>query len=114
LLQISVVDLGTALDEIKGPDRYEAARHYLLEFVKGVELRRDNFQLGDIDRVTLAGQPAARVRWSGSFAGEPAVGVMYCALIGHSVVNLQSQDAGVGITPAMYSAIAAIDAIRIH
>jgi hypothetical protein len=114
LLQISTVDLGAALDQVKGPDRYEAAKHYLLEFVKGVGQRRDNFQLGDVDRVTLAGLPAARVRWSGSLGNEPAVGVMYCVLVHHSVVSLHTQDAGSELTPAMYSAMSAIDAIQVH
>jgi len=114
LLQISTVDLGSALEQIKGADRYEAARHYLLEFVKGVGRRRNNFQLGDVDRVTLAGLPAARVRWTGSLEDEPAIGVMYCVLVNHSVVSLHTQDAGSEITPAMYSALAAIDAIQVH
>jgi hypothetical protein len=114
LLQISAVEVGPTLDQIKGPDRFEAARHYLLEFVKGVGLRRDNFQLGDIDQVTLAGLPAARVRWTGSVGDEPAIGVMYCLLVHHSVVSLHTQDSGSEVTPAMYSAMSAIDAIEVH
>jgi hypothetical protein len=114
LLQVSAVDVGATLEQIRGPDRYEAARHYLLEFVKGIGVRREHFQLGDVDRVTLAGLPAARVRWTGTVEDEPAIGVMYCVLVKHSVVSLHTQDAGSEITPAMYSAIAAIDAIEVR
>jgi hypothetical protein len=39
---------------------------------------------------------------------------MYCVLVNHSVVSLHTQDAGSEITPAMYSALAAIDAIQVH
>ncbi len=113
LLQISAVDVGPSLDDIQGSDRFEAARHYLLEFVKGVGLRREHFELGTVDQVTLAGLPAARVHWTGTLQDEPEVGVMYCVLVHHSVVSLQSQDSGSAITPAMYSAITAIDAIRV-
>jgi hypothetical protein len=38
---------------------------------------------------------------------------MYCVLVGHSVVSLHTQDLGSAITPAMYSAMRAIEGVRI-
>jgi hypothetical protein len=112
LLQVSAIDLGTSLDGITQAQRAEAAQHYLLEFARAVGRNRDNFELGDIEQVSLAGLPAARVRWTGTFGGSAAIGVMYCVLVGHSVVSLHTQDLGASITPAMYSAMSAIEGVR--
>jgi drug/metabolite transporter (DMT)-like permease len=114
LLQVSTVDLGNSLDGITAEQRVEAAKHYLLEFIKGVSQQRDSFELGTVDAVTLAGLPAARVRWTGRRGVTPSIGVMYCVLVGHSLVNFRTQDEGSQITPAMYSAITAIEAMRVR
>ena len=106
LLQVSAVDVGTSLDGISPAQQAEGARHYLLEFVNGIGQRRENFELGDIEQVSLAGLPAARVRWNGAVGDKAAIGVMYCVLNGRS---LHTQDTGSTITAAMYSAISAID-----
>lgn len=112
LLQVSVLDGGAAFDEASTDDRFVGAQHYLLEFVRGVGGTEDHFQLAEIEHASLAGLPAARARWTGTVAGKPIVGVMYCVLVGHSIVSLRTEDAGPAITPAMYGAIAAIEAVR--
>jgi hypothetical protein len=114
LLQVSAVDVGTTLDGISPAQQAEGARHYLLEFVKGIGQRRSNFELGDIEQISLAGLPAARVRWTGTVGDKAAIGVMYCVLVGHSVVSLHTQDIGPTITPAMYSAMSAIEHVRVR
>jgi hypothetical protein len=114
LLQVSAIDVGASLDGITAAQRAEGARHYLLEFVNGIGQRRGNFELGDIEPVTLAGLPAARVRWTGTVDGGAAIGVMYCVLVGHSVVSLHTQDIGFTITPSMYSAMSAIEKVRVR
>jgi hypothetical protein len=114
LLQVSTIDLGAALDAVQPADRFEAARHYLLEFVKGVGRGGEDLQIDEVEQVKLAGLPAARVRFTGKLEHQPAIGVMYCVLVHHSVVSLRTQDEGSQITPAMYSAISAIDALRVH
>jgi hypothetical protein len=112
LLQVSAIDLGTSLDGITPAQRPEAVKHYLLEFAKGIGQGLGDFKFGDIEQVTLAGVPAARGRWTGTAGGSPAVGVLYCVLVGHSIVSLHTQDIGSEITPAMYSAIGAIERVR--
>jgi hypothetical protein len=114
LLQVSAIDVGSSLDGITAAQRAEGARHYLLEFVGGIGQRRSNFEVGDIDEVSLAGLPAARVRWTGTVDGHDAIGVMYCVLVGHSVVSLHTQDVGSAITPTMYSAMSAIEKVRVR
>jgi hypothetical protein len=114
LLQVSAIDVGTSLDGFTPAQRAEAARHYLLEFIRGIARQRGDFELGDVEQVALARLPAARVRWTGTVGGHPAIGVMYCVLVGHWVVSLHTQDAGSEITPAMYSAIGAIEGVRVR
>jgi hypothetical protein len=114
LLQVSTVDLGASLDGITADQRIEAVKHYLLEFTKGVAQQRAGFELGTVDSVTLAGLPAARVRWTGILGETPTIGVMYCVFVGRSLVNFRTQDQGSEITPAMYSAITAIEAMRVR
>ena len=114
LLQVSAIELGTPLDAFTRPQRAEAAKHYLLEFAKGIGQGLGDFKFGDLEQVTLAGLPAARGRWTGTVGGNPAVGVLYCVLVGRSVVSLHTQDVGPEITPAMYSAIGAIEGVRVR
>jgi len=115
LLQVSAIDVGSSLDGITRAQREEGATHYLLEFVRGVGQPLLNFQFGEFEHVPLAGLPAARVRWTATTtSGQAAIGVIYCVLVGHSVVSLQSRDMGTAITPAMYSAMSAIEGVRIR
>jgi hypothetical protein len=112
LLQVSAIDIGSSLDAIAPAERIQAASHYLMEFLKGLGQRLGQFEFGGFEKATLAGQPAARVRWTGTVAGHATIGIMYCVLVGHSVVSLQTQDIGSAITPEMYSAIGAIEGVR--
>jgi len=114
LLQVSAIDVGNSLDGITPAQRKEATSHYLLEFLKGMGKRLEQFEFGDIDQASLARLPAARVRWTGTIEGNPTIGIMYCVLVRHSVVSLLTQDVGSDITPAMYTAIGAIEGIRVR
>ena len=113
-LQVSAIDVGSSLDGIAPTERIQAASHYLMEFLKGLGQQLGHFEFGEFTQATLAGLPAARVRWTGTVAGHATIGLMYCVLVGHSVVSLQTQDIGSGITPEMYSAIGAIEAVRVR
>jgi hypothetical protein len=54
------------------------------------------------------------VHWSATASGEAAIGIIYCVLVGHSVVSLETRDTGKQITPAMYSAMSAIEGVRVR
>jgi hypothetical protein len=114
LLQVSAIDLGASLDGITQAQRVEGANHYLLDFVRGVGHSLENFKFGEFEQLSLAGLPAARVHWSATTMGHAAVGVIYCVLVGHSVVSLQTRDTGTEITPAMYAAMGAIEGVRVR
>jgi hypothetical protein len=115
LLQVSAIDVGSSLDGITQAQRVEGASRYLLEFVRGVGQSLLNFKFGEFEHLSLAGLPASRVLWTATTAsGHAAVGVIYCVLVGHSVVSLQTRDTGTEITPAMYTAMSAIEGVRVR
>jgi hypothetical protein len=112
LLQISTYNEGSALKGISAAQRAEGAKKYLLDFVGGVGRRRDDFKLGAVEPLSLAGLPAARVRWTGTLGEVSSIGVMYCVLIDTTIVSFHTQDTGSDITTAMRSAMAAIEGVR--
>src|SRR5271154_3671498 len=114
LLQVSAIDVGASLDRITHAQAVEGANHYLLEFVRGIGHSLENFGFGEFEQVSVAGLPAARVRWTATISHHAAIGIIYCVLVGRSVVSLQTQDVGSEITPAMYSAISAIEGARVR
>lgn len=115
LLQVSAIDVGSSLNGITPEQRLEGATRYLLEFVRGVGEPLLKFQFGEFEHVSLAGVPAARTRWTATTTtGQAAIGVIYCVLVGHSVVSLQTRDTGTDITPGMYAAIGAIEGVRVR
>jgi hypothetical protein len=115
LLQVSAVDVGSSLDGITQAQRLEGATRYLLQFLRGVAQPLSSFQFGEFEHVSLAGLPAARVRWTATTSsGRPTIGVIYCVLVGHSVVSLQTRDTGTEFTPAMYSAMSAIEGVHVR
>ncbi len=115
LLQVSAIDVGSTLEGITQAQRLEGATHYLVQFVRGIGASLANFQFGEFEHVSLAGLPAARVRWTATNSqGHAVIGVIYCVLVGHSVVSLQTRDAGTEITPAMYTAMGAIEGVRVR
>jgi hypothetical protein len=115
LLQVSAIDVGSSLDGITQAQRVEGARHYLLEFVRAVGQSLQNFRFSEFEHVSLAGLPAERVRWTATTSsGHAAIGVIYCVLVGHTVVSLQTRDSGTEITPAMYTAMSAIAGVRVR
>jgi hypothetical protein len=114
LLQVSAIDLGPSLEGITAAQRTEGAQHYLLEFARGLGQKLGHFAVGDIEQISLAGLPAARARWTGTLGADAAIGVMYCVLVGRSVVSLSTQDIGTEITPAMYGAMDAIENVRVR
>ena len=113
MLQVSAIDVGSSLDGITQAQRLEGATRYLLQFVRGVGEPLLKFQFGEFEHLSVAGVPAARTRWTGTTTtGQAAIGVIYCVLVGHSVVSLQTRDTGTDITPGMYAAIGAIEGAR--
>ena len=115
LLQISIYDFGSAAQGAPSEKELaEGAEKYLGDFLKGIERHRTDYSQSPIERVKLAGLPAARSTWKGQAGGIAAVGVMYCVIVNQRiVVSLHTQDAGSAPTPAMREAMKAIESVRV-
>jgi hypothetical protein len=114
LLQITTYEEGSNLKGMTREQRAESAKKYLVDFVSGVARRRDNFKLGPVEPLSLAGLPAARVEWTGSVGTVSGIGVMYCVLVDGTIVSFHTQDTGTEITTAMKIAMAAIEGVRMR
>jgi len=114
LLQVTTYDDGPDLRSSGWQARAQSAKKYLLEFVAGVAQQRENFQLGEVESLSLAGEPAVRVKWTGTVGSATAIGVMYCVLLDTAIVSFHTQDTGSEITDAMKSAMAAIESIKVR
>ena len=114
LLQVTTYEEGPELRSIGWQARAQGAKKHLMEIVAGVGQQHENFQLGEVESLSLAGEPAARVRWTGTVGSAAAIGVMYCVLIDESIVSFHTQDSGSAITDAMKSAMTAIEGMRVR
>jgi len=91
LLQITTYDFGSKLKDMPKEELADAAEHYLLQFLGGVERKRTGFHASKPTRVSLGKIPAARVEWTGTAQGEAMSGVMYCVIVGTTVVEFHTQ-----------------------
>jgi hypothetical protein len=112
LLQVTTYDAGAGLAGITNAQRAEGAEKYLLDFIGGVQRKRENFKLGAVQKISLASVPAARVSWTGEAGGMPTNGVMYCVIVGTTIVSFHTQDTGSEVTAAMQIAMKAIEGVQ--
>lgn len=114
LLQVTIYDFGSQLDGASPQDLAKGSEKYLREYLSGVEHRRTDYLLSQIEHLKLAGLPAARATWTGRVDGTPSVGVMYCVIVQKQfVVSFHTQDLGNAPTDAMRQAMKSIEAVRI-
>ncbi|MDX1756017.1 MAG: hypothetical protein R3175_08175 [Marinobacter sp.] len=92
LLQISIWNPGGTFPSMTGQQREEAAKSYLMQFLSGVARARRGFRHGDVEILSISGQPVARVAWQGEVDKGSAEGVMYCYLGRSQLVVLHTQD----------------------
>jgi hypothetical protein len=104
LLQINVVDIGTAGEA--------SAEKYLGQFLTEVGRRRSPYSASPVAHIQLAGLPAVRATWNGSIGGRHAVGVMYSVIVRNRfAVILHTQDLGSIPTTGMLEAMHAIESV---
>jgi len=92
LLQITETDLGSTAVEIPAEERGKAAEKYLLQLLDGVARRRSSFETSGPSRLELGGLPGAKISWQGTTLDRRLSGVMYCVVVGMTVVSFHTQD----------------------
>lgn len=114
LLQISTYDFRSALEGMPEEERGNASEYYLGQFLGGVERKRTSFSASRPERLSLGGLTASRVTWTGRFNGLSTSGVMYCLIIGTTVVSLHTQDIDGAPTGNRSAAIAAFEGLIVR
>ena len=113
LLELTVYDFGPKLAQATAEELASGSEQYLRQFLRGIEGRRANYALSQVQHVQLAGVPASRATWTGRAGPAELVGVMYCVIVKNRyVVSFHTQDLGSRPTSAMREAITAIESVQ--
>ena len=92
LLQITTWNPGKPFPEMSDDELKKGTAQYLAQFLSGVARKRNNFEQGDIEFITISDVPVAKVEWSGQLGSKKAHGVMYCYVFNSKIVSLHTQD----------------------
>ena len=92
LLQITTWDSGQIFPEMSIDELKKGSKNYLLQFLSGIEKRRENFKHGQIEFIEISAQPTAKISWSGDAQGENLHGIMYCLIFNSKVYSFHTQD----------------------
>lgn len=92
LLQITAWDPGQTIPPMSAEELKKGSKQYLLQFLGGVERKRNNFKRREVQFVQISGHPAAKVAWSGEVQGKEVHGVMYCLIFNSKIYSLHTQD----------------------
>jgi hypothetical protein len=111
LLQISTYDFGAKLKDVPKEELGNGAEHYLLQFLGGIERRRTEYHGSSPTRVLLGGIPAARAEWTGKAKNQLMSGVMYCVIVGTTVVAFHTQGFSDSAPSDRTAAIRAIESV---
>jgi len=92
LLQITIWNPGQKFPEMSINELKAGSEKYLLQFLGGIEKKRNNFKQSQVEFVQISGNPAAKVTWTGLVQGEEAHGVMYCLVFNSTIYSFHTQD----------------------
>lgn len=92
LLQITTWNPGQTFPEMSVADLKAGSEQYLLQFLGGIKLKRENFKQGQVEFIEVSGQSLAKVSWNGKAQGESVHGVMYCFIYNSKIYTFHTQD----------------------
>lgn len=92
LLQITTWDPGQSFPQMTNEELKSGSVQYLLQFLSGVQRKRDSFKKGEVELIEVSGQPVAKIAWSGSIQGKEVHGIMYCLVYNSKIYSFHTQD----------------------
>lgn len=113
LLQVSRWDFGDRVAPPPAARRGEAAEGLALQFLAGIQRRRQDFRTDPPERIRLGGVEAARITWTGKAEGHGMRGAMYALIVGNHGIALHAQDFDDAPPEHHAAARAAIEALSI-
>lgn len=94
LLQITIFTPPNGIPALNPANQLAFSKQYLMQFLEGVKRRRDDFSTSAIENVTIAGEPAVRIRWKGQDSDSQLrmYGEMYCMIHENRLLSFHVQD----------------------
>ena len=92
LLQITTWNPGKKFPSMSKEKLKAGSEQYLLQFLGGIERRRENFERSQVEFIEVSGHPLAKVKWKGKSMGESVHGVMYCFIYNSKIYSFHTQD----------------------
>lgn len=92
LLQITTWNPGTSFPQMSEQELKEGSKNYLLQFLGGIERKRENFERQEVEFIEISGRPAAKVEWNGTIQEKSIHGVMYCLVYNSKIYSFHTQD----------------------
>ena len=92
LLQITTWNPGQTFPSMSIEELRAGSEQYLLQFLGGIERKRENFKQSQVEFIQISGHPVAKVSWSGKAQGEDVHGVMYCLVFNSKIYSFHTQD----------------------
>jgi hypothetical protein len=91
VLELSTYDFGARMPSVPKEQLGEMADRYAAQFLGATKQRRQAFSAAPPVRVSLDGNPASKISWTGSVGGRIGGGVLYCTVVGTRVIRMQVQ-----------------------
>jgi hypothetical protein len=91
LIQVTTLHGGPDLEGLADAERGHAADYFVRDVLTGIERARTSFEAGEPTRVSIGGLPAARIEWTGMVGDFRMSGVIYCVLVGPTLVSFHTQ-----------------------
>ena len=92
LLQITAWEPDEQFSDLSTQRKKKLSKRYLLQFLGGIERRRDSFERDSVEFVRISGEPTAKVDWRWEVQGQSVHGVMYCLIVNSTIYSFQTQD----------------------
>ena len=92
LLQITIWNLGRTFPSVSSEELKVRSEQNLMQFLSGIERRREDFKREQVEFVQISGHPAAKVAWSGKAEGKNIHGIMYCLILNSKIYIFHTQD----------------------
>lgn len=92
LLQITTWNPGQKFPEMSKDELKAGSEQYLLQFLGGIERKREHFERGEVKFIEVSGHPLAKVSWKGKAMGQSVHGVMYCFIFNSKIYSFHTQD----------------------
>ncbi|MCV6623458.1 MAG: hypothetical protein OIF51_17095 [Cellvibrionaceae bacterium] len=92
LLQITTWNPGQKFPNMPKEELKDGSAQYLLQFLGGIERKRENFERGKVEFVEVSDHPLAKVNWKGNVMGKSVHGTMYCFIYNSKIYSFHTQD----------------------